>query len=375
MMRKAVMVLAAVVMIALGVTVTMAQETSDQTLFLTFVPNIQFSPFYVAIEKGYFAEAGFNVTIEHGDEPIGVDLIASGSRQFGIISGEQVIAARANGRPVVYVYQWFHQFPVAIVATENSGIESIADLAGRRVGLPGRFGASYSGLIATLSANGMTEGDLSLQEIGFNAPEVICIGGVEAAAVYVNNEPLQIQNRIDAGDCGSVTGIRVFPVSDYAAVVSNGLVTNEQTITENPELVGAMVGAIDQAVRDVLNNPAEAYLMSAAYVEGLPLSDDFRAWLEAESASASERGDASPLESVVYNQALRDALVDVSDRDAALQFEILLNTAALWANDPLGYTDPAAWETTAQTLITMGFLDEAPDLSGAFTNDFLPQIP
>ncbi len=375
MMRKAVVIVAVFVMIAVGVTVTTAQDVSDQTLFLTFVPNIQFAPFYVAIEKGYFAEAGINITIEHGDEPIGVDLIASGSRQFGIISGEQVIAARANGRPVVYVYQWFHQFPVAIVATENSGIESIAELAGRRVGLPGRFGASYSGLVATLSANGMTEGDLSLQEIGFNAPEVICIGGVEAAAVYINNEPVQIQNRIDAGDCGSVTGIRVFPVADYAAVVSNGLVTNEQTITENPELVGAMVGAIDQAVRDVLNNPAEAYLISAGYVEGLPLSDDFRTWLEAETSAASERGSASPLESVVYNQALRDSLTDVSDRGAALQFEILLNTAALWANDPLGYTDPAAWETTAQTLITMGFLDEVPDLSGAFTNDFLPQVP
>jgi len=375
MMRKAFGVLAALVMIAVGTFGTAAQETVDQTLFLTFVPNIQFAPFYVAIEKGYFAEAGINLTIEHGDEPIGVDLIASGSRQFGIISGEQVITARANGRPVVYVYQWFHQFPVAIVATENSGIESIADLAGRRVGLPGRFGASYSGLIATLIANGMTESDLSIQEIGFNATEVICIGGVEAAAVYVNNEPLQIQNRIDAGDCGSVTGIRVLPVSDYAAVVSNGLVTNEQTMAENPELVSAMVAAIDQAVRDVLTNPAEAYLLSAPYVEGLPLSDDFRAWLEAASASASESADGSALDGVVYDQALRESLAEVTDRDAALQFEILLNTAALWANDPLGYTDPAAWETTAQTLITMGFLDEMPDLSGAYTNDFLPQLP
>ena len=70
-----------------------AQDQQDLTFFLTFVPNVQFSPLYVAIDNGYFSEVGLNLTIEHGDEPLGVDLIASGQRQFGMISGEQVIAA------------------------------------------------------------------------------------------------------------------------------------------------------------------------------------------------------------------------------------------------------------------------------------------
>ncbi len=353
-----------------------AQTFIDQTLFLTFVPNVQFSPVYVALEKGYFADAGINLTIEHGDEPVGVDLIAAGQRQFGIIGGEQVIAARANERPVQFVYKWFHSYPIAIIATENSGIESIEDLRGRRVGVPGRFGATYSGLVAVLAANGMVEGDIQLQEIGFNAPEVVCVGGVEAAAVYINNEPLQIANRIAAGDCGDITGITVFPVAEQVALVSNGLITNEETIANDPELVTGMVTAFYRGVRDVMANPAEAYLISAEYVENLPLTDELRAALETiagERALALGEAEMFDLsEAAEYRAGLVETLLAVSDADTLLQFSVLLETISLWEAEQMGMTNAADWETTQQTLITMGFLAEPIDVTEAFTNEFVP---
>jgi NitT/TauT family transport system substrate-binding protein len=352
------------------------QASVGQTLFLTFVPNIQFAPVYVALEKGYFAEAGIDVTIEHGDEPLGVDLIAAGERQFGVIGGEQVVAARANGRPVTMVYQWFQQFPIALVTPENSGIATISDAAGRRVGVPGRFGATYSGLVALLTANGMTESEIDLQEIGFNAPEVICLGAVDAAAVYVNNEPLVLQNLIDQGDCGDVTGVSVFPVSEYANLVSNGLITNEATIAENPELVRAMVAAFDRGVRDVLNDPAEAYVISAGYVETLPLTDELRAALQAlVPFSAESFGDVTLNDAyAAYRDGVRMELGSGFEAGELLQMNVLLNTSALWqSDDALGYTQAESWVTTAETLVTMGFLDEVPELQGAYTNDFLPE--
>src|SRR5690606_20493614 len=195
-------------------------QSSEQTFFLTFIPNIQFAPLYVGIEKGYFADAGVNFTLQYGDEPDGVNLIAADQMKFGVISGEQVIQARVGERPVVFVYEWFQQFQVGVVVAEDSDIQSVADLAGHKVGIPGLLGASYSGVVALLQANGMSESDVMLESIGFNAPEVFCMGAVEAAVVYINNEPLQIQERAEAGDCGSVTGVRVFPVSDDADIVS-----------------------------------------------------------------------------------------------------------------------------------------------------------
>lgn len=373
--RKFVVVALFLCLILTGVFSTAgAQDTTDVTFFLTFVPNVQFAPVYVALEKGYFAEAGINLTIEHGDENVGLDLIAAGERQFGIISGEEVIKARANERPVVFVYEWFQQYPVGIVVGDTSGITSINDLTGRKVGIPGRFGASYNGLTALLTANGLKESDIQLDEIGFNAPDVFCVGAVEAAVVYINNEPLQIQQRADGENCNGITSVQVFPVSMAADLVSNGLVTNEQTITENPDLVEAMVGAFDQGLREAINNPAEAYLLSASYVENIPLSDAFKAALETAAAAQAEFLKTDPSRELVGESraTLRAALVAGFGPEERVQFEVLLNTIDLWDADTLGFSDRASWEIAGKTLTDMGFLSTVVDLDKAFTNDFLP---
>lgn len=369
--------LAMLVLLIAGGAASAQDEISDQTFFMTFIPNIQFSPVYVALEKGYFADAGINLTIEHGDEPVGVDLIAAGQRQFGIISGEQVLAARANGRPVVMVYEWFQQYPVGIAYPEDSGIESVSDLAGRNVGIPGRFGASYTGLIALLAANDMTESDIDLEEIGFNAVEVVCVGGVEASVVYLNNEPLQINNRAAAGDCGDIAGVDVFTIAPVANMVSNGIVTNEDTVANDPDLVRAMVAAFDAGVSDSINNPAEAYLLSASYIENLPVSEDLEAALtaaaEEQAAFLEDNPDADRATIAAQRTELITSLREQFDADTLLQFEVLLTTIDLWEADQLGFSDAADWETTQDTLITMGYLSEEQDVTVAFTNDFLPE--
>ncbi len=368
MIRK-VLVIAALLLVMAPAA---AQEMIDQTFFLTFVPNIQFSPVYVALEKGYFADAGINVTIEHGDENVGVDLIAAGERQFGLISGEEVIKARANGRPVVFVYEWFQKYAVGIVAPE--GVESVKDMAGWKIGVPGRFGASYNGLIALLAANGMTESDIALEPIGFNAPDVFCVGGVQASVIYINNEPLQIQQRIDAGNCNGVSAITVFPVSEAADLVSNGLVTNEATIANQPDLVRRVVEAFHRGLRDTISNPAEAYLLSAKYVENLPLDDDFKAALTALSGQQAEALTSEPTRAEVAESraTMLASLSEGFDASMLLQFHILLNTIELWDADEPGITTPESWAVTQDMLTTMGFLSAPIDLTAAFTNEFVP---
>jgi NitT/TauT family transport system substrate-binding protein len=364
-----------------------AQDTAlaELTFFMTFIPNVQFSPVYAAIENGHFADAGLNITIEHGfDEAAGVDRVAINDLQFGLVSGEQVILARAQERPVVYVYAWFQQYPVGIMATLESGIENIADLQGRRVGIPVASGASYSGLTALLSANGMTLADIQLETIGFNAPEVMCTGGVEASVVYMNNEPLQVQLRAEQGDCGNVTGVRVFPVAEAAALISNGIITNEETIANNPELVAAFVGAFDAGLRDAINNPAQAYLFSANYVEGLLTDDmaDFRTALESAAAAQQEFLSTNPdREAIAASRVtMRESLGAGFDNAALLQFDVLLASIALWDAEQLGYSDPAAWEAMQATLLQITdavsgapILAEAIDLTGAFSNEFVPE--
>jgi NitT/TauT family transport system substrate-binding protein len=363
-MRRVQIVLFSLLLI--GVSGAGAQDLQPvkQTLFMTFVPNVQFSPVYAAIENGHMAENGIALEIEHAEENVGVDLVAANARQFGLFSGEEVIKARANGRPVVYVYEWFQKYPVGVVVSADSGIESVRDLAGRRVGIPGRFGASFNGLIALLLANDMQESDIQLEPIGFNAPEVFCMGGVEASVVYVNNEPLQIQQRAADGDCGNVSAVKVFRVSDAADMVSNGLVTNEQTIAEKPELVRGMVAAFDAGLRDVINNPAQAYLLSAAYVENLPMTDALRNALEGAAADQLEFLATNPDRTAVA--ASRAALLET------LQFRVLLATIDLWDADRLGYSEASSWDVTQKVLMNMDFIQQSIDLSLAFTDEFVP---
>jgi NitT/TauT family transport system substrate-binding protein len=201
---------------------------------------------------------------------------------------------------------------------------------------------------------------------------VICVGGVQAAVIYVNNEPLQVQDRIAQKDCGSVTGITVFPVSDAADMVSNGIVTNEETIANEPELVTAFVNAYDKALRDTISNPAEAYLLSAKYVDGLPLPDALKAALEAEAAAPHE---AARAQAAQYRADLMTTLGAQFDSTTLLQMQVLMASIDLWDADRLGYSDPASWQVTNDVLTRMGLLKSPVDLAAAFTDEFLPAAP
>lgn len=362
------------------IAIVVVSGSSTQTpirFFLTFIPNVQFAPVYVMDAMGGLNEAGYELQIEHGDEPVGVDLIATGDFDFGMISGEQVLMARFGERPVVMVYNWFQQYPVGIIIPNTTPATTMDELRGMRVGIPGRFGASYSGLTAILSANGMTEADILVETIGFNAPDVICSGGVEASAVYINNEPIQVQLRADAGQCGDITSVSVIPIADVANMVSNGIVTSETMIAENPELVELVISQFDGALTTVIQNPAYAYLVSLDYVDGLPIIDELRTFLEsaAEDQAIFLMGEPNAEAIAQSRNDLWVALSAEFEPELLIQFHVLLETIKLWEADQLGFADESAWAQTAQVLVDLGMLPALPDFATAYTNDFLPALP
>lgn len=240
-----------------------ATETAPQTVTLAmgFVPNIQFAPFYVAVEKGYFAEEGVTVEFDYGWETDLLKLVGSGELQFAIASGDQVILARSQGLPVVYVLNWYRRFPVCVVSLAEAGIDSLGDLAGRQVGTPVTFGASYIGWRALLEAAGVDGTDIELVSIGYTQVAALTEGQVDAAICYAMNEPVQMQ----------VTGydIDIMYVADFINLVSNGLITNDVTARDQPELVRGMVRAALRGLAYTLDHPDEAFEISRQYVPEL----------------------------------------------------------------------------------------------------------
>ena len=354
---------------------TLAQDDLvEERMLLTFIPNIQFAPFYVGIEDGYFADAGFDVSLEHLQEPEVMDLVAVGQANYGIVSGEQVILARARGRDVVYVFEWFQEYPVGLVHSSALDLSALGNLQGLAVGIPGRFGASYSGLTTLLDSAGLSEDDIDLREIGFNAPEVFCLGGIDAAIVYVNNEPLQIQNLTSDGECGDVASVDVITVASQVDLVSNGLIVSQAHLHDDPDAVARMVGGLTRALQAVIDNPAAAYLASLEHVEGLPADEALISELK-DAASRQDKflaSDPNRDEIARSRQQLAADLTQRFDRASLTQLHVLLNTIELWDAEGLGYSDLESWQAMSNTLAAMGFLDDdAGDLQDAFTNRFV----
>lgn len=283
-----------------------------------YIADPQYAPLYVAVERGYFAEEGLELEFDYSFETDGIALVGAGELPLAIVSGEQAILARAQGLPVVYVMEWFERYPVALVSKAETGVTEPADLVNRTVGVPGFFGASYVGLVGLLSANSLTLDDIEPAEIGFNQVESLLSDQSEVVVVYINNEPVRLRDQGIA--------INVMEVADYTNLVANGIITNEDTIAQNPELVQGFVRAFLRGLQDTIDDPAAAYEISKQFVEGL---DD------------SRRG-------------VLDASIE------------------LWRADPLGQTDPASWTETEQLLLRMGLLDApVPDLDQMYTNDFV----
>lgn len=288
------------------------------TIAMGYIPNVQFAPFYVAIEKGYFRQEGIELEFNYGWEADIVKLVGTGELDFAIASGEQVLLARSQGLPIVYVAGWYHRFPVVVVSLEEKGIKSLQDLRGKKVGIPALFGASYVGWRALLKAEGFKEEDFNLQEIGYTQVESLTKGLVDAAICYAMNEPVRLR----------LAGykVNVITVADRVNLISNGIMTNEKTIKEKPELVRGMVRAFLRGLRYTIENPDEAFEISKKYVP--EMKED--------------------------------------------QKEVLKEAIKFWTSLHLGRTEKADWEATLKALKDMGLITTEVQVEKAFTNEFVP---
>ena len=287
-----------------------------------YIPNVQYAPFYVADHEGYFDEAGVRVEFDYALETDAVTRVGAGESLFALASGEQILLARAQAIPAVYVMAWFQDFPVAVASPAGSGLRTPADLQGKRIGIPGLFGASYIGYRALLDSAGLADEDVMLEAIGFEQVEALLTGQVDAVVVYANNEPVQLAARGMPVD--------LIRVSDYVELASNGLITNESTRAQDPDLVRRLVAAVVRGIEMTLRDPDAAYRTTRSYVPGL--------------------GDSA-------GDVQRDVL------EASLPY---------WESARIGLSSPEAWANMQSVLLGMGLLDFPVPLDEAFTNEFVP---
>jgi NitT/TauT family transport system substrate-binding protein len=304
-------------------TPTPSASATEVTLAMGYIPNVQFAPFYVAVHEGYFAEENLEVTFDYGMETDLLNLVGTDALQFAVASGDQVILARSQGLPVVYVMTYFQRFPVAVVSLEDVPLQEPADLLGRSVGIPGLWGASYIGWLGLLYAAGIEEQEIPLESIGYTQVASLTENQVEAAVVYAANEPVQLRQ---AG-----YEPHIIYVADYMNLVSNGIITNEKTIAEKPELVAGLVRAVLRGLAYTIDHPEEAFEICLEYVP------------------------------------------EAGGENSEAQMAVLKESIKFWESERLGYSDPSAWEASQEFMLEVGLVDTKTDVQEMFSNQFVAE--
>ncbi len=307
-----------------------AAETTGElrqiTMAMPFIPNIQFAAYYVADSKGYYADAGLDVAFDYNFENDIIQRVAQNDVEFAMGSGMTVLLARQQGLPITMVATINQEFPVVFFSKATSNIQSIQDLQGKRLGIPGRFGASYYALLALLYANNLQESDLDIQEIGFTQAQAVIEDQIDVAAGYAMNEPLLLEAQGESVD--------VIRVADFFPLASDGIVTNQELVENDPDLVQAFVSATMRGLRETIDDADSAFDLSLEYIPEAQLGD------------------------------------------IEFQRTVLQASLPYWYNEQttqhgLGYTDADLWKTTHTFMLDTELLNAPVEVADGFTNMFI----
>jgi NitT/TauT family transport system substrate-binding protein len=240
-------------------------EPRSVTLLLGFQPDVQFAPFYLARQAGYFADAGLEVTIEHSDDVI--RLVADGQSEFGVADATDVMIGRTAGIPIKYVATLYDRFPVALIGAPAVVPAEPAGLAGLRIGTPGRFGSSWHALLALLEAGGLTAEDVTIREYPqFNQVEGLLNGDVDLITGFRANEPLRLE--------AQGFEVKLMTVDDFAPLPGPGIVVGDELLGADRDLVAGFAGAVLRAQEAIA---ADAEMGLEAAIEEVPAIAEDRA--------------------------------------------------------------------------------------------------
>ncbi|MEX1295300.1 MAG: ABC transporter substrate-binding protein [Candidatus Limnocylindrales bacterium] len=225
-----------------------ALEPVPLTVGLGYIPSVQFAQFYLADHAGYYAEAGLDVTFENKIDPELITLLARGAVDIGMADGTSVIPAVSQGIPVRYGATVYGQDPNVVFSLGDSGIETAVDLAGARIGIPGRYGSSWVALQALLASAGLTPDDAEITTYpDFGQAVAVDAGQVDAATGFITNEPVQLGLR--------GRDVNVLRVSEVAPLPGPGLVAGVETIERKGAALQAFATATVRAMEEITADP------------------------------------------------------------------------------------------------------------------------
>ncbi|MBU0730467.1 MAG: ABC transporter substrate-binding protein [Proteobacteria bacterium] len=222
------------------------QKPDQVTLQLKWTHQFNFAGYYAAVEKGFYKEAGLEVTIREGKPGMDfVNEVVSGRANYGVEMPELLIA-RNNRRPVVVLAAIFQHSPQIILARADSGIRSPHDLIGKKV--MWRFDSAAE-LRAMLKDENVPLEQIEFMELSWDINDLID-GNVDALHAYVTDQPLMLEQ-------AGIESVKLYPIQYGIDFYGDCLFTSEKEISVHPERVRAFREASLRGWAYAMNNPAE----------------------------------------------------------------------------------------------------------------------
>lgn len=288
--------------------------------------------FYVAKEKGFFAEQGIDVKeIRIGTgSPDAMKTVGAGRADFGFGDLPTLVTARSQGVPVTALMAVNQKSPLGMCAKKDRHtLSSPQDLKGLTFGAH-TAGSTYIFYKALLAINGLKQSDLTERTVTPPYENYLLQDRVDTVTCYIDAEVPELEAK--AGGKGSLS---IMLGSDHGYdVYGSGMFTSQKLIDENPDLVQRFVNAYAKAFKHVIANPDETAQILAG---SAPLLKD---------------------KAEVFREQLQ------ADIDHTF-------TSSRTDEKGLGAMDPEVWKKTVETLASQKVIEQAPPVDSVFDEQFV----
>ncbi len=231
------------------------RQQQEVTLYLDWAIDGLHAPFFVALKKGWFEEAGLKVDIQPGQgSSDAVKVVGSGKAQFGFADAATMTKGAAAGAPVKMVAVLVRRTPAVFICKKGSGITAIKDLAGKSIGDAPQT-ATATLLPAVLEANGSKMADIKFVAMTFPARVPAVLEGKVDCALGYAQEFVMIRDKVD------FLPYYQFGINSY----SSGIMVNTDFLKNNADAVRRFVQAALRGHEFVLQNAKEAAEIAASY--------------------------------------------------------------------------------------------------------------
>jgi NitT/TauT family transport system substrate-binding protein len=299
-------------------------ETTEITVASPFPSCLAFFPVYVAIDRGYFADEGLDVTVEPLDgSGAALQAVLTDRAQIAMPSPGPFMQSVEEGAELQDFYTMYQGDIFSVVVPEDSEVNDVAELEGKKIGIGAPDGGEVPYVKSLLSeAAGLDEGDYELVTVGDGGSAAVALerGDVDAYGAAFIDIAIMRQRGLE---------LRALTDPDYPSGIDTLSVSKDEWVEENEDAVKGYGRALARATTWAIDNPEGTVDICAKSFPDETTDREFALALLDEVITLTnlpEEADGkygySPVESL---EPYRDFLVEQGELETAVDLDIFNN--------------------------------------------------